>query len=351
MEQAGIYSLKLYDTSDTTFYWIDEDNITITAGTSLDIISENKPRITYSPIKVNRKLKFNYNLEIQLQNLTNTTINTIKDNKHGWYVVYTLNNGTEQAILTPFFIDEPYTLNTNQTNNRILNLKPNRVSDKFKEVKFSPVLLNPLLWVDSTIGVNTSDVAGTLFVDEWKDQSGNGNDLIQTLGANRPVFENNEITFDGISQYLTFKNVLSMGSTHTVVWVKRLDGIQDASLIGGAPWGGLMVFRYKGLTTDYYPSSLQTVINVDLSDNIYHVNTLQRDSLTANFYKDDIKTVLSSTNLNAGDNPQLYEFFKRRIANDFFVKGAVKEFLLFDYTLTDDQIGELYNYEKNKYGF
>lgn len=140
MEQAGIYSLKLYNVSDAAYTYVDADSITITAGTSIDIISENKPRLTITPKVINRKLKYDYSIELQFSKLTNKTITAIKANKYGWYAVITFNNGNEQAYLTPFIIDGEYTLNTNETNNRVLTMKPNTVSGKFKNVGISPII-------------------------------------------------------------------------------------------------------------------------------------------------------------------------------------------------------------------
>lgn len=58
---------------------------------------------------------------------------------------------------------------------------------------------NLKLHCDASIGASITIATG---VSNWADLSGNGNDLLQAVGARQPSYANNTITFDGVSEFL-----------------------------------------------------------------------------------------------------------------------------------------------------
>lgn len=76
-------------------------------------------------------------------------------------------------------------------------------------VSWTPLELSPVLWLDATIAasiLNASDAAASNgeAVKTWKDQSGHGYDVVQTLdAADRPTKTADGITGDGTDDYLT----------------------------------------------------------------------------------------------------------------------------------------------------
>ena len=74
---------------------------------------------------------------------------------------------------------------------------------------WTPLELAPVLWLDSTIAasiLNASDATASNgeAIKTWKDQSGNGYDVVQTLdAADRPTKTANGVSGDGADDYLT----------------------------------------------------------------------------------------------------------------------------------------------------
>lgn len=63
---------------------------------------------------------------------------------------------------------------------------------------------NLALWLDAADTSTITESGGAVSV--WEDKSGNGNDVSQSAGANKPSYSTNKVVFDGTSDYLFNEN-------------------------------------------------------------------------------------------------------------------------------------------------
>lgn len=116
----------------------------------------------------------------------------------------------------------------------------------------------PVLWLKADAGVYTdagiTAATNNQPVQQWNDQSGNGNHVSQTIALNKPVFTTADATampalyFDGVNgkSFLnnTTANLVTAGSARTVFVAARRDCNTHA---GGVVGGELFTFRRGGL--------------------------------------------------------------------------------------------------------
>lgn len=138
---------------------------------------------------------------------------------------------------------------------------------------------DPVLWLKADAGVYTDagvTAAGDgQSVQQWNDQSGNGNHVTQTTAVNKPVFKAPDATgmqalyFDGSNGKIflnnTTSNLVAAGSERTVFVVARRDCNAHA---GGVLGGTLFTFRRGGIinTLTYGSNSYGTPVYI-YSDN------------------------------------------------------------------------------------
>lgn len=138
---------------------------------------------------------------------------------------------------------------------------------------------DPVLWLKADAGAYT-DAGVTLAtngqpVQQWNDQSGNGNHVTQTTAVNKPVFKSPDATgkqalyFDGTNGKIflnnTTSNLVTGGTARTVFVVARRDCNAHA---GGVLGGTLFTFRRAGIinTLTYGSNSYGTPVYI-YSDN------------------------------------------------------------------------------------
>ncbi len=85
----------------------------------------------------------------------------------------------------------------------------------FKQPQTGPVPPVSAGLVGWYIGSDVQSSGG--FVDTWTDNSGNGNDLTQTVSASRPTDNSNRVTFDGSNDFMTGSTTMTIGHVFIVM--------------------------------------------------------------------------------------------------------------------------------------
>ena len=128
MNQAGVYKLTLYDALDTTYTRVSKTEVAEISGTSIVIDQCNNPSFSAPAIKVNRKLKFQNSFTFTLFGLDNSVLSQL-DNKFGWLVLITFQNGSEYFLTTPSF-KIGTSLDVNNTQVYPITLQPNLPTER-----------------------------------------------------------------------------------------------------------------------------------------------------------------------------------------------------------------------------
>ena len=135
-------------------------------------------------------------------------------------------------------------------------------------------------------------------VQQWNDQSGNGNNVTQTVAGNKPVFQTTQIGgqpaiyFDGAAgaKYLnnTVSNLVTTGAARTTFIVSKINA---ASTTGGT------IFTFRRTTTiNSLSLGLNAGVNYVYSDGVTAANNA---SATASLFT-DAKNPFIATYSNAG---------------------------------------------------
>jgi hypothetical protein len=215
----------------------------------------------------------------------------------------------------------------------------------------TPKQLNPILWLDSTKGVNTSTVLGVDYVDSWEDQGSSGNDAVQTTGANRPILDSNGVLFNKTnSYYLNLSNIVTLDKDKCTLFLKfkqisdvntsiRILGNSESSTINyfylwGSPEKLLIEASTNG---DYWC--------VSAGGTIYEDTEYMATILAENGF---ISTSLNGNLINngAGGSDILINIIGGAGSSGLF-NGYIYHLLIYDKVLTSDEITEVQIYLNN----
>ena len=130
-DQSGISTITLYNALDTTFTRTTPTEITAISGTSILVDNEGKPTFEQTIQRINRILFFDYTFSFFGFGLGFNTSQF--KNKFGWLVLLTFYNGDKYFLNTPVFMQDTE-LNSNNTNVRKIELKPNRPTGRLLKV-------------------------------------------------------------------------------------------------------------------------------------------------------------------------------------------------------------------------
>jgi hypothetical protein len=216
---------------------------------------------------------------------------------------------------------------------------------------FYPLDLYPILWLDSSKGVNTSDILGVLYVDSWEDQGSSGNDAVQTTGANRPILDSNGVLFNKTnSYYLNLSNIVTLDKDKCTLFLKfkqisdvntsiRILGNSESSTINyfylwGSPEKLLIEASTNG---DYWC--------VSAGGTIYEDTEYMATILAENGF---ISTSLNGNLINngAGGSDILINIIGGAGSSGLF-NGYIYHLLIYDKVLTSDEITEVQIYLNN----
>ncbi len=243
----------------------------------------------------------------------------------------------------------------------------------------------PVLWLKADAEVYT-DAGTTLATDgqsvqQWNDQSGNGNHVTQTTTINKPAFKSPDATarpaiyFDGVNRKVFLNNTVSdlvtAGTARTVFVVARRDCNAHA---GGVLGGTLFTFRRGGLinTLTYGANSYGTPVyiysdNNGVGNNNASITGTAIDSAfspTVVTYKIpaagsqvqcNLNGVAQTVNQGAGSvttetGTTGFTVGDREDQVDLDWSGWIYEVIVYNRALAADEITQVENYLKSKYG-
>jgi len=111
---------------------------------------------------------------------------------------------------------------------------------------FSPADIAGLeAWWDGRVGITTTGPGVSL----WADQSGNGNDLLQNTGANRPVDQGDgSILFNGVDQWM--EDTFTLAKPNTVYILAKQISWTNSDIIWSGQGGFSAYLHQTGSTPE-----------------------------------------------------------------------------------------------------
>jgi hypothetical protein len=217
-------------------------------------------------------------------------------------------------------------------------------------------LANLKLWLKADAGI-TKD--GSNYVSEWQDFSGNGNNAVQAIGANQPLFVDNEVNgnavirFSGNQVIIIPANLIGNTNDKTIIIVYKL--------INTSTYGGLITSKGSGDestavyhdvgNSDYqvmFGNGLILSATVDMTST-YHI--LIATSATQKTVH--INGVLKNSNPgaytinNAGVDTYIGTY---RCSYANFIHADIAEMIIYDSALSTADRQQVENYLSAKYG-
>lgn len=125
---------------------------------------------------------------------------------------------------------------TVSTNSKVTNVRPRGlVTNAYDDVTNTPFAFPSANLVAHYDGLEASSVTLATGVSNWADLSGNGNDLVQAVGANQPLYDaaTGGLTFDGVSDTIaTAAFTLNQPETVYVV-CNMITWVNNSSIFDG----------------------------------------------------------------------------------------------------------------------
>lgn len=237
------------------------------------------------------------------------------------------------------------------------------------EVQFSPSLIDDMsLWMDatdrSTITLNGNTVSS------WKDKSGNGYDFVQASSSNQPTYHNG---FDGLggiyfsqSKYLqdttyaltddqtviiVFEhgNQTSGGSVHRPLFASVTDPYVSNS-------NGFGMGVYQQGSDSYNLNVPDTgagneIVSAQTVSNRLEMYIVQATGADYELFKNDSSLGTFTADKTSGFNTGFsIAAHPTGFPNRFF-QGVMKEIIIFDREITDDEFATVKNYLRQKHNF
>jgi hypothetical protein len=196
--------------------------------------------------------------------------------------------------------------------------------------------------------------AGSGFVRTWYDQSGSGNDVIQTKDANQPQIVANEVVqqknvkptldFNGISHRLTFIGNFLGGIAGSGFAVSSFDnntspiremiyGLQDLT---GTRFDFVVIRQgtnfLPGLTpniVDFYVEGNFSVASKTITDTNQHIySNFYQNNVTRSLFIDGIQTLNGTNNLGILDDGTDF-IIGMDIINEAYIDGKIQEIIIY----------------------
>ena len=223
---------------------------------------------------------------------------------------------------------------------------------------FSPSDISDMkCWWDAALGIALNGAN----VSEWEDQSGNGNDIVQTIATDQPLYNvtdsdfNNlpSINFNGIDEGMAFLAFsggrLSQPLTHVIVlksnttattrsyYMDSGDGNSFRCISREEPSGNLSMFA----------GSVQDSGDLRLTSSNVLYFQYDSGSINSGIWRNGVPLI---TDINCGSNDYEGVSLARRGSNDSN-NGAfdVAEILVYEKALTVSEKNDLGNYLQAKY--
>ena len=357
--------------------------------------------------QINAHIKEEYEFEVVFAKpyRTSSSNTGANDTNTNLDVIYTLLEGEAYNWLQSFLdsypnkevtlVPTPITIEreTNQHNDRVVQIRMQFVVDCFSHAfaAFDDQFirdLNPLIWLRSDVGVKTQYFGGKEVVKEWKDQSGNGNDFVQSTSAKQPEYKyemsdsvNTEnrypfLDFDGSDDFMQCENInfngLGLSVDNTIFFISKYNDADNnlgavVSLYEGSSSNRFRIYGRKFDTNDVRHASIHTDSTASGGDSVNNTASGSADSTTMavralRFHNKTSKWFINGTMVNSVTNSQytnatnydrtepiLIGADGRAINPDTLMNGSIQEIMIFNSSLSEEAIVKVSNYLNHKY--
>jgi hypothetical protein len=365
------------------------------------------PATEKDPINAHVKEEYDFEVIFAKPYRTSTTNTGANDTNANLDVIYSLLEAEAynwlQAFLDSYskkevtLVPTPITMEreTNQHNDRVVQIRMQFTVDCYSHAfaAFDDQFirdLSPLIWLRSDVGVKTQYFGGKEVVKEWKDQSGNGHDFIQSTSAKQPEYKyqmsdsvNTEnrypfLDFDGTDDFLQCKNTVLSGVNglnvnNTIFFISKHNDADSGtgaivSLYRGSTSNNFTIFGRRVGENDVRISSIHTDLNSSGGDVIENTASDSADSTTiavralhfqnhtSKFYING--TMTSSATNSDYDNTTTYDRSQPILIgvegsasspDHTVLNGSIQEIMIFNSSLSEEAIVKVSNYLNHKY--
>lgn len=214
------------------------------------------------------------------------------------------------------------------------------------------------LWLDASEGVTTDGstpaVDGEL-VQQWDDQSGEGNHAVQLTSGNRPTFETNVFNGQPTLRFATNKAIVTSSFldasyntafTFFIVANKANDDLQVSSSNQTSTFfsgrQGFLIYNSGNLT------DTQTQTAAGIATTSLGIETFRYNGSMKTLRFNGFTRINEAATGNLGLSGALT--VGARSSNDFYYSGDIAEVLIYNRALTDSEVDEVEEYLATKYG-
>lgn len=228
----------------------------------------------------------------------------------------------------------------------------NRLIDYTSVVSFSPLNYSPIAWYDSSdVATITKDISDK--VSQWNDKSGLGYHLGQSVDLNKPTYSGGTgVVFDGVNDYMSksFGITYLQPFTTFVVWYPTITGLDNVIAFDGVDGTNrvqVAVVNNDGPSRNHifagailpFPTTTYPFISPVVNTGLFN------GSNSKIYENNNVKNAG-----NAGTNSLAGLIVGSRYSLDqAWMKGPIKEIIIYNSALTPTQITTVNNYLNSKY--
>ncbi len=328
-------------------------------------------------------------------NDTNTNLDVIytllEGEAYNWLQAFldSYSNKSVTLVPTPILVERE----TNQHNDKVVQIRMQFTIDCFSHAfaAFDDQFirdLSPLIWLRSDVGVKTQYFGGKEVVKEWKDQSGNGFDFIQSTSAKQPEYKyemsdsvNTEnrypfLDFDGTDDFLQCESVALGGGglsvNNTIFFISKYNDVNNnsgavVSLYDGSTSNSFRIYGRKFDTNDVRHASVHTDSTTNGGDSVSNTtsgsaNSIKIDVRALHFHNKTSKFYVNGTMDSSSTNSDYHNetSYDRSqpiligadgtAANpDSVMNGSIQEIMIFNSSLSEEAIVKVSDYLNHKY--
>lgn len=208
------------------------------------------------------------------------------------------------------------------------------------------------------ISTNNSYASLLAFYPLTKNSNDYSKKQVNGISNNGVIYNGNYTNLDGINDWINIGNSSSFSPTNGEItisyWVKTLDNsyIMFSNWFGSG-FNGLNIGQYNTTKADFFiGTSLHLISNTNINTNFwYHiVGTWSGTTLTANLYVNGIKEAYSTTapaSLSYSSNvTDGNVHIGNCTASGYYFNGNIANFRVYNKSLSDTEIMQLYSAEK-----
>jgi hypothetical protein len=237
------------------------------------------------------------------------------------------------------------------------------VRNVYRDLLPYPATLNPVLDLSREYGkFDVSESGGDEYVNIWKDYA-NDNDAEQTTGAYRPILKADGVEFDGVDDYLDVGDISNVdfgdGNFAISVWVNIAVHDTRYVIVGkdDDTDGRQIYFATRdddNIIIQYYVSSNKVYLESDVDSigiNSWQHIIGQRVGDSFEIYVNGNLVKSGTTDGTHGTmdttNAQLNVGRRSYLGFEECLNGSISAIRIFDRALTETEIGNLYDFNRN----